>query len=331
MSIIAGRTVVMYICKIALCMFIILHGWSQERSLGYLIGQGQDHEAHGEFAEAERLFLEALRDAERPPSSPLVISAVIVNLAAVYTEQARYLDAERVLLRALALTQRATGARSPAVAQILWHLISVYADAGQIERASPLIRQYQEIAGLNPASDSLASAETLGNLGRIYLKRNDSHKALPLFQKAVEIVESHHAANDMVVRALLDRAAASGNLGHASDALSDLARASAIVSGMADPPPQILIDLQMTSGLVHFAAARGTEAEECMKAALQIAESHYGPNHPLVAFILHNCDAVLRKFGKKEEASIYRERARRIMAANNSAGTLGNSINAFVH
>jgi tetratricopeptide (TPR) repeat protein len=312
-------------------MFIILHGWSQELSLGYLIGQGQDHEAHGEFADAERLFLEALRDAERPPSSPLVISAVIANLAAVYTEQARYLDAERVLLRALALTQRAAGARSLAVAQILWHLISVYADAGQIERASPLIRQYQEIAGLNLASDSLASAETLGNLGRIYLKRNDSHKALPLFQKAVEIVESHHASNDMVVRALLDRAAASGNLGHASDALSDLARASAIVSGMADPPAQILIDLQITSGLVYSAATRGAEAEECMKAALEIAESYYGPNHPLVAFILINCDAVLRKFGKKREASIYRERARRIMAANNSAGVLGNSINAFVH
>jgi tetratricopeptide (TPR) repeat protein len=249
----------------------------------------------------------------------------------VYTEQARYLDAERVLLRALSLTQRATGAKSLAVAQIVWHLIGVYADAGQIERASPLIRQYQEIAGLNLASDSLASAETLGNLGRIYLKRNDSRKALPLFQKAVEIVESHHAANDIVVRALLDRAAASGNVGHASDALSDLARASAIVSGMTDPPPQILIDLQTTSGLVHFAAARGTDAEECMKAALQIAESHYGPNHPIVAFILNNCDAILRKFGKKGEAAIYRERARRIMAANNSAGALGNSINAFVH
>jgi tetratricopeptide (TPR) repeat protein len=295
------------------------------------MSQGQSREAHGEFAEAESLFLEALRDAERPPSSPLVVSGIIVNLAAVYTEEARYLDAERILLRALALTQRAAGVRSLAVGQILWHLIGVYADAGQIERASPLLRQYQEIAGLNLTSDSLDAAETLGNLGRIYLKRNDASRALPLFQKAVEIVESHHTPYDMFARALLDRAAANGNLDQVDDALSDLSRASVIVSGMTDPPPQILIDFQLTSGIVYSHAARGAEAEDSVKAALQIAESHYGPNHPIVAFTLKNCEAVLRKFGKKGEASLYRERARRIMAANNSASALGNSINAFIH
>jgi tetratricopeptide (TPR) repeat protein len=330
MSIIAGRTLGKYIGKIAFfCVCVTLHGWSQDRSLGYLMGQGQSREAHGEFAEAEALFLEALRDAERPPSSPLVVSGIIVNLAAVYTEQARYLDAERVLLRALGLTQRAAGDKSLAAAQILWHLIGVYADAGQVERASPLLRQYRELAGLNLAPDSLASAETLGNLGRIYLLRGDSRKALTLFQKAVEIVESHHAPDDMAARALLDRAAASANLGHAGDALSDVARSSAIVSGMADPPPQILMDLQITSGLVYYRSARGAEAEDCMKAALQIAESHYGPNHPVVAFALKNCETVLRKLGKKREASICRERARHIMAENHSSA-LGNSINAFV-
>jgi tetratricopeptide (TPR) repeat protein len=332
MSIAAGRTLGKYIGKIAFFFLCVtLCGWSQEVSLDYLVGQGQIHEAHGEFAQAERLFLEALRAAERPPSSPLSVAGILVNLGALDTEQARYLDAERLFFRALALAQRAGGPKSYAVAQVLWHLIGLYVDAGHGERMNPLLRQYQEIAMLNLPADSLERAESLGNMGRIYLSRNDSRKALPLFQKAVEIVESHHADKAMpFIRVLLDRAAASGNLGHTDDALSDLARASAIVSGMADPAPQILIDLQVTSGLVYLQASRGTEAEASMKSALQIAESHYGANHPVVAFVLRNCGSVLRKFGKKQEASIDRERANRIMAANAGASPVGNSINAFL-
>jgi len=333
MSITAGRTLGKYIGKIAFfCTCLTLPGWSQEASLDYLVGQGQTHEAHGEFAQAERWFLEALRDAERPPSSPLSVAGILVNLGALYTEQARYLDAERLFLRALALAQRAGGPKSYAVAQVLWHLIGLYVDAGRRERMNPLLRQYQEIAMLNLPPDSLERAESLGNLGRIYLAHNDSRKALPLFQEALEIVESHHAEKAMpFIRVLLDRAAASSNLGHTGDALSDVARASAITSGMDDPAPQILIDLQVTSGLVYLHASRGAEAEASMKSALQIAESHYGPDHPVVAFVLRNCSAVLRKFGKKQEASIDRERAKRIMVANAGASPLGNSINAFLH
>jgi tetratricopeptide (TPR) repeat protein len=317
--------------KTALCMCIALHGLSQERSLDYLVEQGQSHEMHGEFAEAERLFLEALRDAERKPS-PLVAAAVLLNLAAVDTEQARYLDAERLLLRALAIAQRATGLKSPAVASVLWRLIGVYADAGRLAQANPLLHQYQAIAELNLETDSLGSAESLGNLGRIYLARNDSRKALPLFQKAVDIVEAHRLGNDMAyVRALLDRAAASGNLAHTADALSDVEHATVIASSLRDPPPQLEIDLQVTSALVYAKAAQGAEAETCLNTALRIAETHYGPNHPVVAFILRNCDAILRKFGKKEEASSCRERAKRIMTASERTSPLGNSINGFLH
>lgn len=332
MSIAAGRTLGKYIGKIAFCMCVTFPGWPQEVSLAYLVDQGQIYEAHGEFAQAERLFLEALHIAERPPSSPLGVAGVLVNLGALDTEQARYLDAERLYLRALALAQRAGGPKTYAVAQVLWHLIGLYAESGHRERINSLLPQYREIAVSNLPPDSLERAESLGNVGRIYLAHNDSRNALPLFQKAVEIVESHHADKAMpFIRVLLDRAAASGNRGNTHDALSDIERASSIVSGMADPAPQILLDLQVTSGLVYLQALREAEAEASMKSALQIAESHYGPNHPLVAFVLRNYGAVLRKFGKKQEASIERERAKRIMAANAGASPVGNSINAFLH
>jgi tetratricopeptide (TPR) repeat protein len=331
MSIKAGRMLPSHIGKIAICICATLHASAQERSLDYLVEEGQSHEAHGEFAEAERLFLEALHDAEQSPSNPLVVAGLLVNLAAVDTEEARYLDAERLLLRALALAERVTGVRSLAVASILWHLIGVYADAGHLAQANPLLRRYEAMADLSLGSDSLESAKNLGNLGRIYLARNDSRKALPLFQKAVDIVERNHAGNEVLIRALLDRAAAYSNLGHIADALADVDRAAAIVATLQDPTPQVEIDLQVTEGIVYSQAGLGTQAESSLKAALQRAESHYGPNHPVVAFVLRNCDAILRKFGKKQEASRDRERAKRIMAANEGAKGLGNSINAFVH
>jgi tetratricopeptide (TPR) repeat protein len=313
-------------------MCIAFPGLSQERSPDYLVEEGQSREEHGEFAEAQRLFLEALHNAEKGPSSPLVVAGLLVNLAAVEGEQAHYLEAERLLLRALGLAQRATGLKSPAVASVLWHLIGVYADAGRLAQAGPLLRQYQAIAGLGFEPDSPAYAESLGNLGRIYLARNDARKALPVFQKAVDIVESHRAGNDMpFIRALLDRAAASVSLGRAADALSDIERAAAIESSLRDPPPQLEIDLQITCALAYTQMALRAEAQTCLNAALQISEAHYGPNHPVVAFVLRNWDTILRKFGRKAEASKYRDRARRIMAANAHASQLGHSINAFVH
>jgi tetratricopeptide (TPR) repeat protein len=332
MGITAVRTLRKHIAKTALTLCIALPGLSQERSPDYLVQEGQSREEHGEFAEAQRLFLEALHSAEQSPSPPLVVAGLLVNLAAVEGEQAHYLEAERHLLRALALAQRAAGSKSPAVASVLWHLIGVYADAGRLAQASPLLRQYQAIAGLGFEPDSLGYAESLGNLGRIYLARNDGRKALPIFQRAMEIVESHRAGNDMpFIRALLDRAAGSVNLGHAADALSDIQRAAAIESSLRDPPPQLEIDLQVTSALAYTQMARRAEAETCLNAALQISEAHYGPDHPVVAFVLRNWDAILRKFGRKAEASKYRERARRIMAANEHASQLGHTINAFVH
>ncbi|MGA7237572.1 MAG: tetratricopeptide repeat protein [Bryobacteraceae bacterium] len=300
--------------------------------MDYLVEEGQSREEHGEFAEAQRLFLEALHHAEQNPSSPLVVAGLLVNLAAVEGEQAHYLDAERLLLRALGLAQRTAGLKSPAVASVLWHLIGVYADAGRLAQAGPLLRQYQAIAGLGFEPDSLGYAQSLGNLGRIYLARNDLRKALSVFQKAVEIVELHRAGNDMpLIRSLLDRAAASVSLGHTADALSDIERAQAIELNLHDPPPQLEIDLQVTCALAYTQMARRAEAETCLNKALQISEAHYGPDHPVVAFVLRNWDTILRKFGRKAEASKYRERARRIMAANVHASQLGHSINAFVH
>ena len=332
MGITAVRSLRNYLAKTALTMCIAFPGLSQERSLDYLVEEGQSREEHGEFAEAQSMFLEALHKAEKEPSSPLVVAGLLVNLAAVEGEQAHYLEAERLLLRALGLAQRAAGLKSPAVASVLWHLIGIYADAGHLAQASPLLRQYQAIAGLYLEPDSLGYAESVGNLGRIYLARNDARKALPLFQKAVEIVELHRAGNDMpFVRALLDRAAASVNLGHIADVLSDIERAKAIESSLRDPPPQLEIDLEITSATAYAQMARKAEAETCLNTALQISEAHYGPNHPAVAFVLRNWDTILRKFGRKEEASKCRERARRIMAANERASQLGHSINAFVH
>jgi tetratricopeptide (TPR) repeat protein len=315
-----------------LCLCLALQAPSQDRSLDSLVQEGQNFELHGNFAEAERLYLEALRKVQREPSNPMSIAGVLLNLAAADTDQARYLDAEGLVLRALALTQKAAGPDSPVVACVLWRLIGVYADAGHLSQASPFLRRYEEIVLGNVASDPLVLAQNLGNLGRIYLLHNDPRKALALFQKALDIVDPPRAGNELLlVRALLDRAAAQGKLDHTGEAIADLDRAAAIAASVPDPSTQFQIVLQMTCGQVNSQAARWSEADTCFQSALQSAETYYGPAHPVVALVLNNYSAALRKSGRKKEASTYNNRANKIMKANQSPVPLGSAINAFIH
>jgi tetratricopeptide (TPR) repeat protein len=255
----------------------------------------------------------------------LLTAAALDCLASNAADQARYSDGERLFLRALSITQHVTGPASKATATVLWHLVGMYLTAGRTAAAEPLVEKYQSIIlRIDPES---AGPTHLGNLARIYVFKHAVNKALPLFEKAVEILQREGDADDFdMTRALLDRAFALALLNKLDDALSDVDRASALVAKMERPFPVLEIDLCLTAGFVYAHAHRSSDMEVEFQRAIHVAELSFGVAHPILAIVLRNYSQALPLIGEKKQASAVASRAKRISDANGATGMLGHAI-----
>lgn len=312
--------------KLATCAMLAAHGLAQSSSLQERTAEGLKLEGQGAFAQAERIFRDAASEAEHT-GRPVLLAAALDGIASVDRDRGRYLEAESLLLRALALVERATGADSESTAKILWHLSGVYAESGRPSAAEPFLKRYEHIVMSRTDADSVQAADDLGNLGRIYFARNAAAKALPLFERAVAILERQPKGNDIAMaRALLDRASVYAILGRASDAASDVERAGAVAASLSDSFPVLKIDLESTAGTVYTRAHRAEEADAAFQEGIRIAESAFGPSHPFVAMVFKSYSQSLHVFGRKKEAAEYEKRASRILAANHFSNPVGHVV-----
>jgi tetratricopeptide (TPR) repeat protein len=315
------------IWKLGVSALLLLPAFAQTVSVEDLAAQGRDLQSQGEFVRAERFFLVALSQSERDPSDPMRTAAVLDCLAANEAGQARYTDAERLLLRALSIVEHTAGPRSKAAATVLWHLAGLYGEAGRFADAQPLLRKYESIIVLNAASDPGAAANDLGNLGRIYAFRHAPKRALPLFERAVELLEKQRDPDDIdMARALLDRAIALGTIGELNGAIADVERASVLIARFPHSLPALEIDFDITAGGVYARARRAGDAELAFQHAIRLAESYYGLTHPVLALVLRNYSGALRLLGEKKRASTADARARRIYSANSQSNPLGRAV-----
>lgn len=312
--------------KLAICAILAAHGFAQSSSLQERIAQGLKFEGHGDFAQADRIFRDAASEAEHT-GRPVLLAAALDGIASVDRDQDRYLEAESLLLRALALVERATGADSESTAKILWHLSGVYAESGRPSAAEPFLKRYERIVLSRVDANSVQAADDLGNLGRIYAARKAAGKALPLFERAIAILERQQKGNEIAMtRALLDRASVYAILGRASDAASDVECGGAVVASLPEAFPVLKIDLESTAGMVYTRAHRADEADAAFQEGIRVAESAFGPGHPLVAMVFKSYSQSLRTFGRKKEAAEYEKRASRILAANHVSNPLGHVV-----
>lgn len=315
------------IWKLGVSMILLSPLAAQEDPLGKLVAQGRDLEAQGRFPQAEAAFRAALQQAQLRPSEPLLAAAMLDCLASNAADQALFGEAERLYLRALSIVEKAAGPESKATATILWHMAGMYGEAGRMAAAEPLLEKYQAILLKNLDGNSSAEAADLGNLGRIYAYRHSVHKALPLFERAMRILEKQKNPDDTdMARALLDRASALAVVGQTVNAAADVERASVLISKLALPAPTLQIDLALTAGLVYTHAHRKSDAQGAFEQAINLGESHYGLTHPVLATILKDYSQALKQLGDKKEASALDKRVKRIYSASSQSKMLGYAV-----
>lgn len=172
-----------------LLVLIVSPSCAHERLWESYRESGEKEYQEGRFAEAEKMFLAALHEAEKfGPEDPR-LARTLNNLAFLYVTQDQYAEAEPLLKRALAIRQQALGTEPAEVATSLNNLAALYGAQGEFEKAEPLYQQAIRILETAQGPDRLDLATAMSNLALLYEAREDYGKADVLYQEALTVME----------------------------------------------------------------------------------------------------------------------------------------------
>ncbi|MEE8199617.1 MAG: tetratricopeptide repeat protein, partial [Candidatus Acidoferrales bacterium] len=124
-----------------LCLALWTTAHAQQTQWEKLIGGGMEAYERGRYAEAEKLWLAALKEAETFGGEDPRLATSLNNLAAIYDEQGKYAQAEPLYQRALAIREKTLGPELPELATSLNNLALLYDNQGKYAQAEPLYQR----------------------------------------------------------------------------------------------------------------------------------------------------------------------------------------------
>ena len=276
---------------------------------------GMEAYQQGQYAEAEKQFSAALKEAEKFGEQDPRVGSSLNNLAALYQVQGKYGEAEPLYRRSLAIREKALGSEHREVAQSLNNLAGLYHAQGKYAEAEPLFGRALAIneKALGPAHPAVAIS--LGSLASLYHDQSKSAEAEPLFKRALAILEKALGPEHPNVATGLNNLA---SLYHAQGKYAEAEqlsrRALAIREKVLAPEHPHLTASLNNLALLYDAQGKSGEAEPLLRRALAIAEKALGPEHPNVATALENYAGLLRKTNREAEAATMEARAKAIRA-----------------
>ncbi len=143
----------------------------------------------GNFAEAEKQFGAALKEAVRFGPKDTRLATSLNNLAFIYKVQGKYADAEPLYERSLAIVEETLGLGHPRLATSLDNLAGLHHEQGNYAEAEPLYKRSMAVRekALGPGHPDVA--QSLNNLAELYYEQGRYAEAEPLYKRALAIWE----------------------------------------------------------------------------------------------------------------------------------------------
>ncbi len=238
-------------------------------------------------------------------------AARLLNHAGYYLkDHARYVEAEPLYQRALAIREQQVGAQHPQTATSLNNLAGLYQDQGRYAQAEPLYQRAlsireQQLGPLHPNT-----ANSLNNLAGLYYDQGKYEQAEPLYQRALAIREQQLGPLHLdTATSLNNLAALYNNQGKYEQAEPLYQRALQICKQQVGAQhPQTANSLNNLA-LLYKTQGKYSQAEPLYQRALAIREQQLGPQHPDTAGSLNNLAALYDTQGKDEQAEPLYQRA----------------------
>jgi tetratricopeptide (TPR) repeat protein len=235
--------------------------------------------------------------------------------AAYLYARARFIEAEPLFERSLAIKEKSLGDEHADVAVALNNLAELYRNLGRLSEAEPLFERSLAIKEKSLGDDHAAVATALNNLAILYAAQGRLTEAESLHERSLTIVEKSFGGNHPNVALTLNNLAilfaAQGRL---SDAEPLYERSLSIrEKSLGSNHPDVATSLNNLA-ILYADQGRLSEAEPRLELSLAIREKSLGGDHPDVADSLHNLANLYRKQGREAEAEKLAARAREVRA-----------------
>jgi CHAT domain-containing protein/tetratricopeptide (TPR) repeat protein len=242
--------------------------------------------------------------------SPLRLASTLEKLAESYESNLRYSEAEKTLLKALALREEYFEESSPLMATSLNNLASLYYSQGRYVEAEPLFERALAIRERALGSKHPAVASSLSNLAALNMQIARYTKAEELFERAQAIEKHSEGEESAAVATTLNNL---GELyreqGKYALAESFLKNALALREKIVGPQhPDTALTLKNLAAL-YLGQGLYKQAEPLYRRSLAIRESTLGLNHPEVASSLHGLGTLYHQDEQFDLAEACYERA----------------------
>ncbi len=180
---------------VCLALWSPAHASAQGGQWNTLNAVGIEAYQRSDYAEAEKQWSAALKEAEGFGPQDTRLATSLNNLAVLYRAQGKYAEAESLLKRALAILEKALGPEHPRVATALNNLALVYKAQGRYTEAEPLQKRALAIfeKALGPEHPHVATS--LENYAALLRKTGRSDEAAKMEARAKAIRAKHAEQN----------------------------------------------------------------------------------------------------------------------------------------
>ncbi len=227
------------------------------------------------------------------------VASFMNSLAGLYQDQGRYVLAEPLFKRSLAILEKTLGAEHPDVATGLGNLAELYRDQGQYALAEPLFKRSLAIREktLGPEHPNVASG--LNNLAELYRARGQYALAEPLYKRSLAIREKTLGPEHLnVATGLNNLAELYRDKGQYALAEPLYKRSLEILEKTLGPEHPNVASSLSNLAILYRAQGQYALAEPLYKRSLAIREKTLGPEHPDVAISLNNLAEMYRARGQ---------------------------------
>ncbi len=129
------------------------------------------------------------------PDDVVYVAPLLAILGSFLSDLAQWAEAESLLSRALAISEKTQGVEHPDVAKILCILVGVLHQTNKLDEAAPLLQRALAIEDKCRGSNSAEVASALVRIARISIDTNRLDEATILVKRALDIFESSIGLN----------------------------------------------------------------------------------------------------------------------------------------
>ncbi len=247
------------------------------------INQAFEYLKAAKYPEGLALAQRAVAIAERGGATQKDLAYALIMLGNFYSIQGRYADAEPIYKRALAISEKVSGAKSSEYANVLSNLGTFYNNQGRYDEAEALWKRSLAIDEVAWAAMPHVFTSQLENLGKLYVKLGRYAEAEQTLKRTVAIWQAGYGAETPLASRSM------GELGNLYRVQGRYAEAEPLLKKAVDLWEKnfsIKPDFaEMMSDLARLyqAQRRFAEAEQYYNRALTTHEKLFGSPNPQIA------------------------------------------------